>query len=341
MLWTVTEDVTMSRAFWLACFAVPLFLGAASLPAQDDPCTTRTVPVTVVDRQGNPVTGLTTANFRGKFRGKPVEILSVNPDTRPRRIVIVADASGSMVEGEDRKWGLVPAIAAQMFRLAPSYSRFALIVFSSEILLKLGFDQPMLVLTKALAALPDEPSKHLKVPRKTALFDAMVTAAKELSPPIAGDVIFVISDAGDNYSKTHADELESTIIPRGIRIFVCIPESELVARTRTPEEVYGPDTMKKLVRATGGNLYSFNSWSSRRNSSRVYAEESEQVSRMLSVFAQQMGQFDRLEIRLANPVDKPRDWKLEVVGENGKPRRDLTVLYPHKLMPCNAGQKNN
>jgi len=52
--------------------------------------------------------------------------------------------------------------------------------------------------------------------------------------------------------------------------------------------------------------------------------------------SQQMSEYYRLEIRLPLVVDKPRDWKLEVVDASGKVRRDVEVLYPRRLMPCSA-----
>lgn len=329
----------MSTALRLTFVAVLLFWGAPSLPAQDDPCTTRTVPVTVVDKQGNLVAGLTVANFRGNFRGKPVEILSVTPDTRPRRIVIVLDASGSMMGPEPGSWGLVPAIAAQLFRVAPSYSRFALIVFSSTIQQKVGFDQEPLALTRALAILPDKALRGVKVEGKTALLDALAAALSELNPPHPGDAIFAITDGGDNRSKIERGDLEHALVAKGVRVFVCMPLPAL--RARTPEEASGPQNMISLARATGGSSYSSISSSAGPWSSTVYAQYGEQINRALAAFAQQIGRYDRVEARLAEPVDKPRDWKLEVLGENGKPKRDLAILYPHKLVPCGAAQKNN
>ena len=49
---------------------------------------------------------------------------------------------------------------------------------------------------------------------------------------------------------------------------------------------------------------------------------------------EQMGQFYRLDLRLQETVDKPTEWKLEVIDENGRPNRQVEAHYPHRLMPC-------
>ena len=139
----------------LAFVIVALACTAATLPAQDDPCTTRTVPVTVVDRQGNPVTGLTTANFRGKFRGKPVEILSLTPDTRPRRIVMVVDASGSM-KFTKGKWQLAKSLVTDRIRFFPPDTSLGLVIFASRVLEAIDFAQDNVRVAERTSALLEQ-----------------------------------------------------------------------------------------------------------------------------------------------------------------------------------------
>lgn len=52
-----------------------------------------------------------------------------------------------------------------------------------------------------------------------------------------------------------------------------------------------------------------------------------------------MGEFYRMEVELPVKVDKERQWGLEVVDEQGKKERDLTVIYPQKLWPCADGRE--
>jgi acyl-CoA synthetase (NDP forming) len=84
-------------------------------PAQEPPCSQRTVLATVIDKPGNPVRGLSAANFRGEFRGHTVQIISATLDTRPRRIVLLVDASGSMTAADSRrKWDAAKMIATAL-----------------------------------------------------------------------------------------------------------------------------------------------------------------------------------------------------------------------------------
>jgi hypothetical protein len=76
-----------------------------NLAAQDNGCTSRTVPVGVVDREWNLVRGLSAANFRANLHGQEVKILSAAIDTSPRHIVLLLDASGSMMEPDQKRRG--------------------------------------------------------------------------------------------------------------------------------------------------------------------------------------------------------------------------------------------
>ncbi len=67
-----------------------LTAGAAGAPARPPEQTSRTVYVTVVDNQGQAVTGLTPADFRLRENNRDREIVSVEPATEPMRFGIVA-----------------------------------------------------------------------------------------------------------------------------------------------------------------------------------------------------------------------------------------------------------
>jgi len=318
----------------IAAFAssvVLLDLVISPLAAEDARCTTRTILATVIDRQRNVVGGLTPAHFRGKFRGKPVQILSVTPDKRHRRIVIVVDASRSM-GGERGMWTLVTDLAADTFRLAPPNCSFALLVFSDTIKEWVGFNQSTTILAKKLATLQMEPNRAVG---KTALYDALTAALVELSPPHQGDTMYVITDGGDNASKTGRSELETALVTSGVRLFAFMPLTHFdLLRSRALQEATGPSAMLDLAQVTGGNVFSHTSPTTWFIPSEK--ERRQQMRFALGRLYNQMGRQDRLEIRLAAPVDKPRGWKLEIVDENGKPNRELEVLYPRKLMPCSS-----
>jgi hypothetical protein len=41
----------------------------------------------------------------------------------------------------------------------------------------------------------------------------------------------------------------------------------------------------------------------------------------------------RLELDFPRAVDKPREWKLEVVGPDGKKLPNCRLVYPHMVSP--------
>src|SRR5512139_2493676 len=104
----------MARTAQVAVFILLLCTFVPSLESQETTRTERTILATVIDEQGSIVKGLTAGNFRGKFRGKPVQINSVKFDSGPRRVVILLDASGSMVTSP--KWALARALAQDRAR---------------------------------------------------------------------------------------------------------------------------------------------------------------------------------------------------------------------------------
>src|SRR5690606_36130652 len=92
------------RAFVVLTSAIVLSvaaIGAAPAPAPEQ--TTRTVYVTVVDNDGQPVAGLTPADFRLRENNRDREIASVEPATEPMRIALMVEETltpaGSVRQG--------------------------------------------------------------------------------------------------------------------------------------------------------------------------------------------------------------------------------------------------
>ena len=306
----------------------------SSLPAQEPPCSQRTVLATVIDREGNPVRGLTAANFRGEFRGHPVQIVSATLDTRPRRIVVLVDASGSMTEADSRKkWDTAKMIALDF--LASTKSSVSLLTFSTTVLEKVGFESDTTNRAKKAAAIDRARKEPAKGIRKTALYDAVKAALTDLSPPSQGDVIYAITDGGDYASRTRLAEVQKALLTSEVRLFAF-----LILTYRfpvAPEEAEGPNDLLDLARRTGGHLVSLYPDTALPTGQYWHDEQGRKaILAQASHLYQQMGEYYRLEIRLPLVVDKPRNWKLEVVDASGRPRRDVEVLYPRRVMPCSG-----
>lgn len=125
---------------WFLAFLLVTSFNRTRLPAQDSGCAKRTVPFSVVDQEWNLVRGLSAANFRGSLHGQDVQILSAAVDTSPRHIVLLLDASGSIM-GPDQEWMAAKSLSEYLIRFAPVRASIAQMAFSSVVLDTVGFEE--------------------------------------------------------------------------------------------------------------------------------------------------------------------------------------------------------
>jgi hypothetical protein len=200
---------------------------------------------------------------------------------------------------------------------------YAFIVFSDKAEVKVTLGEGKETVLEQLEFRPDlEPSN-------TALFDAIVLGATALQSTRPEDVIYLISDGQNTYSKASWDDAERALLERGIRLFV-FHFQEIGAAGRQ-EIRLGWDKLRQLVQVSGGDTVAYRY---RPKNPELTAEKESDLLRSLGLLYKQMQKFQRIEVRLPVELKKPRNWKLEVVDEHGTKRKGLTVLYPRKLMPC-------
>lgn len=188
--------------------------------------------------------GLTGGNFRASLRGKPVRVVSAAYDTGPKRVVIVVDVSGSMTGSGRLRWGL--AFAQYVVSLAPPETSLALITFSNGIEDTLNFSQSRDALKKEIVRLQSSPLDGAKVPRKTALNDVLVGTLALLRPTIVGDAICLVTDGGENSSRTSQSEMEDLFRTNDVRLFAFFPTWRSGERTLQAEEARGPGVAAQL-----------------------------------------------------------------------------------------------
>jgi hypothetical protein len=315
----------------LLCLIPPT---VATLPAQLAPGSTRTVAVTVIDRDGNPLSSLTAAEFRAQFRGRSAEISSARVNASGGRVVRLLDASSSMKSGK-QKWEAAQAFAENFVRLPGAPCSTALIIFASKVLDRVGFLEDPSAVADRLASLRQKTEPAPKGQQRTALYDAISAGTTELSPSRPGDMVYVITDAGDNTSKEKASPLERTLLSKGIRLFVFPLRGYYPWGLREFEK--GTNRLEEMVKATGGNIWALvpieprglpvcHYWRSEKEREAVFAT----VLR----FPRQIKQYYLVDVKLPSTVDKPENWKMEVVDERGTRRKDVAVLYPRRLMLC-------
>ena len=322
---------------WRGAVLVAAGLGVAALlalSAQEPPCSPaaagarRTVVVNVVDKNGEQVWGLTAGDFRGEFRGQPVKILSVAVDPPPHRVVILLDASPSM--RNKKTWKLAKLAASDISRLSPSLFMPALSVFSGDTVLEVPFEQGASGVQEGLASLPDEPQVLNKLPPGTALWDAVARAGGVLGQPSPGDSLYLITDGMDTSGFDGAPRPINAAEDGGARIFVLLFPLSLDVPNYAPF-LDSRHALRDLVQDTGGKSFTF-------DFDRQFKQKGERrfLDSLREQLYQPMAEFYLLQIELPQPPDKARSWKLEVLDPAGRKRKDLTVLYPQKLLPCPA-----
>jgi hypothetical protein len=325
------------------CLAVFLLAGPVS-GAQDNPCLNRTIPVSVTTEEGLPVKGLTATNFRGKFRGRPLKIVSAIYEAGPRRVVILLDTSGSMVS-ESFNWKPGLMVAQDLVSSAPPQVSLALLTFEHHTQKHIDFGQGRGAFADALAKLGATDWSKAKGWRKTALLDAMLQGITLLKPTRTGDALYLITDGDDNASQTDAQQVKQALLSIGARVFSFILPGDYPRqiamfgrRVRPPEQRLDRAELHDLIRAVGGDFMDFYP---QQHYDPAFPRDFQPTKRdgAAILFASrgltpEIGEFYRLELKLPETVDRVRDWNLEVVEPNGKSQSSLRLLYPHSLAPC-------
>ena len=316
----------------LLLLALALLLASVALDARAQVCTPdaplrRTLAVNVLDKQGNLVRGLTAADFRGEFRGHPVKILSLTRTTGSRRIVILLDVSGSMTGSQRKmKLGLTAAEDAAVYSSAET--RLGLLIFAEKVVDKVDFSEGRSTVAAKLAAIKAGKEPPYDVKGGTALIDTLVEATRMLGTGKSGDAVYVITDGGDSASRTRYRDMEGGLLVAGVR-FYAFALYDPIAQRSMPEYLWGPNWLLDSARNTGGAFVGVGDIPRSDDELQALGAVTRRVY-------EQMAEFYGVEAELAQAVDKPRDWKLEVVNADGKRRKDVEVVYPRKLVPCAA-----
>jgi len=310
--------------------------------SQDPSCLHRQVPVNLVDQWGYPQREIETAALRGDFRGKPIEIRRVTKDAHPRRIIILLDSSGSMLETENKKWMFALQIAGDAAAFLPPDTEVALDSFAERIDETVDFAQGRnAVAEKIIAWKPGIKSGH-STRRTTALWDSLLETLDRFGRSQPGDVVYLISDGGDNSSKTNPQAVESAYVRAGVRLFCFVLIAESTLGLTMPDEMGGATTLQDFTKLTGGNLVFLPAGGRLVQRDFSLGEKNKAaLAYLLRGMYMQMREFYWLEMTLPQPVDKPRDLVLKLANLPDTSRKDLQLRYPPKLFPCSQPAPSN
>jgi Ca-activated chloride channel homolog len=226
------------------------------------------VDVSVTDH-GEPVRGLTAANFKLTDNGRPAAITSVTSEQQlPLRVVLALDTSGSVYGSEVQ--GLVDASRGLVQSLRPT-DRIAVLAFSREVTLLSGLDADPSTTLGALGG--------VNAVGATSLNDALQVALElpdlDDVEPLARPLVVVCTDGHDTASwLPGADILEAA------------RQADVVVEAIEPPgtATYGVTrTLGKLVDATGGRMWTA---TSQRDLERLFTQTlAEMRNRYLLTFS--------------------------------------------------------
>jgi Ca-activated chloride channel family protein len=206
------------------------------------------VPVSVTDASGQPVSNLTAQDFRLEEEGKPQEVVTLGePGKTPLELALLIDVSGSVYE----RFQFQQQAASQFLRevLKPTD---AVSVFSIGLKPKLQQSRVIAIESAVSGIMDISPTKG-----PTAFFDSVAEAARYLgktADPGARRVLVVISDGEDNYSEHHKIDSALQETQRADCLFYSInPSGPSIHLNKI--SLKGQEAMVSLASGTGGAAF--------------------------------------------------------------------------------------
>jgi hypothetical protein len=305
--------------------------------AQMDNCQRRTVTVTVSTTDGSQAPPLESANFEGTYRKSPIHVTSAAMNREPIRVVLLLDVSGSM-------HGIGPGIKSRfsldvaedfVFNMAPETAVGLGFFYAKLIPISVPTTDRKLLIFQ-LEALRSHTESYNGM---TALWDAVIGGAKLFDHPRLGDVIYVITDGGENASKITLNHVVQTLGESGIRLSGLVIQSPSALR-RNVEEFIGPQNLDQVARDTGGSILT--QMFERVGSVEVIGDATlvdkagkpTLLGSYLGSQFRQLTSFYRISFDLPETLHKPQDWKLELVGLEKFQRGRIRLTYPQMLVAC-------
>jgi len=200
------------------------------------------IPVHVTAATGGPITGLKREDFNIFENGVRQTITHFAQDDAPISAGVLLDVSGSM----KHKMEKAAAAASAFFKSAIPDDEFFLVEFNSRPKLTVPF-------TRDWAQIADQITRA-KASGMTALLDAVNLAARQMKHARnARKALIILSDGGDNHSRSTLRQLRSTLIEADLQVYVMGVYDQNYAVKHASEERRGPGLLDAVALDTGGH----------------------------------------------------------------------------------------
>jgi len=166
------------------------------------------VPVSVLDKRGEPVLGLTDRDFQVSENGQKQQVTYFSGERRPLRIALCLDVSTSMTE----KMKEVSEALRHFINVLEPKDEVMVITFSADVHVDQEFTSDRERLERVFSRLqPDQ---------GTALYDATIEALRQVAPgPAESKAVVLVTDGVDTASRATFAELREIARRTEVPIF--------------------------------------------------------------------------------------------------------------------------
>jgi hypothetical protein len=306
---------TLSVANLCFCLATSALVFPCFAVAGD--CSAPTVLLNAFDRKVNIERDLHAEDIKVEVDGKHAPILSLSFDTRPRRIILMFDSSGSMKASPQQSgWGLAIPAAAYAAYVVPESASAQLVTFSDTLMRESSdFENQKVVQGKVFDLRKRQP-KGL-----TSLFDSVHQVLIEFKELRFGDAIYLVTDGGDNKSRISRKKVIEELSSRGIRVFIFLVQRP----PHTEEEKNGISDMYAFAESTGGVVVPITS---------ADPAALQQLDSLAPQIIAQVAGVYRLEMGISE-VKKTSRVKVEFVDGDRK-HSTRSIVYSQEINPCSS-----
>lgn len=313
----------MKAATWL------IFFGLGHL-ASAQYCTQK-VPITVIDeRSGQAVSGLSIHDFKASYKNSGLQISGLK-QIHTRRLLILADRSGSIAGAEDdvsshtkKATQTALHVIDDMLQQLPAGMSVEYAAFSDVTVFGGNFTSDTTALRKSLQFVNTQLPKRGH--KSTAIYDAIDQALVRFDNPQPEDAILLLTDGEETSSKESVQAVEKKLRVSGVRLFVMLLASHTfiwIQQSRREELI-------ALSRRSGGTVHVLDVTNQGWGFEKPVRAASEELRRFWN---EEVLNGYVLTLEVPTSFNREKKWSLSLT-DSRVPKAVLS--YPDRLSPCSV-----